>query len=70
MGSEMCIRDRAWDHAPGWLLHTEAGGYSRCLDGTRYLVGKPGETGILLATDPEAWDVLQAPIQNAIANFK
>ena len=61
---------RAWDHAPGWLLHTEAGGYSRCLDGTRYLVGKPGETGILLATDPEAWDVLQAPIQDAIANFK
>ena len=33
-------------------------------------MGKPGETGILLATDPEAWDVLQAPIQDAIANFK
>ena len=61
---------RAWDHAPGWLLHTEAGGYSRCLDGTPYLAGKPGEGGILLATDAEAWDVLQNPIQAAIATFK
>jgi fructose-1,6-bisphosphatase/inositol monophosphatase family enzyme len=60
----------AWDHAPGWLLHTEAGGFSQCLDGTPYLAGKPGEGGILLATDAEAWDVLQNPIQDAIASFK
>lgn len=60
---------RAWDHAPGWLLHTEAGGYNRCLDGTAYLAGKPGEGGILLATDAEAWDVLQTPIVDAIADF-
>jgi fructose-1,6-bisphosphatase/inositol monophosphatase family enzyme len=25
-----------WDHAPGWLLHREAGGYSAKLDGTPY----------------------------------
>lgn len=60
---------RAWDHAPGWLLHTEAGGYSRCLDGTEYLAGKPGEGGILLATDREAWEHLQGPIEQAIASF-
>ncbi len=23
-----------WDHAPGWLLHREAGGYSARFDGT------------------------------------
>ena len=26
-----------WDHAAGWLLHREAGGYSACLDGTPYV---------------------------------
>ena len=25
-----------WDHAPGWLLHREAGGYSAAFDGTPY----------------------------------
>ena len=25
-----------WDHAPGWLLHQEAGGYSAQFDGTPY----------------------------------
>jgi fructose-1,6-bisphosphatase/inositol monophosphatase family enzyme len=61
---------RAWDHAPGWLLHTEAGGFNRCLDGSDYLAGKPGEGGILLATDEEAWETLQHPIVEAIASFK
>lgn len=61
---------RAWDHAPGWLLHTEAGGYNRCLDDTEYLAGKPGEGGILLATDRDAWETLQNPIVEAIAAFK
>jgi fructose-1,6-bisphosphatase/inositol monophosphatase family enzyme len=26
-----------WDHAPGWLLHREAGGFSAKFDGTPYL---------------------------------
>ncbi len=26
-----------WDHAPGWLLHQEAGGYSARFDGTPYV---------------------------------
>ena len=25
-----------WDHAPGWLLHREAGGYSARFDGAPY----------------------------------
>ncbi len=25
-----------WDHAPGWLLHREAGGYCRQFDGSQY----------------------------------
>jgi fructose-1,6-bisphosphatase/inositol monophosphatase family enzyme len=61
---------RVWDHAPGWLLHTEAGGYNQCLDDTEYLAGKPGEGGILLATDREAWEVLRDPLEKALATFK
>ncbi len=47
-----------WDHAPGWLIHREAGGYSARLDGTPYT---PTETtgGIILAPDRAAWDVVR-----------
>ena len=41
-----------WDHAPGWLLHREAGGYSARLDGTPY---SPTDTkGGLICTPDEA----------------
>jgi fructose-1,6-bisphosphatase/inositol monophosphatase family enzyme len=60
---------RAWDHAPGWLMHSEAGGYNRCLDDTPYLAGKPGEGGILLTTDREAWEALREPIEIALSDF-
>jgi fructose-1,6-bisphosphatase/inositol monophosphatase family enzyme len=48
-----------WDHAPGWLIHREAGGYSARLDGTPYT---PTETtgGIILAPDRTAWDLVRA----------
>jgi fructose-1,6-bisphosphatase/inositol monophosphatase family enzyme len=47
-----------WDHAPGWLIHREAGGYSARLDGTPYT---PTETrgGIILAPDRESWEVVR-----------
>ncbi|MCB8879555.1 inositol monophosphatase [Acidisoma cellulosilytica] len=50
-----------WDHAPGWLIHREAGGYSARLDGTPYT---PCETtgGIILAPDRAAWDLVRALI--------
>jgi fructose-1,6-bisphosphatase/inositol monophosphatase family enzyme len=41
-----------WDHAPGWLLHREAGGFSARFDGTPYT---PAErAGGLICTSDEA----------------
>jgi fructose-1,6-bisphosphatase/inositol monophosphatase family enzyme len=47
-----------WDHAPGWLIHREAGGYSARLDGSPYT---PTETrgGIILAPDRQSWEVVR-----------
>jgi fructose-1,6-bisphosphatase/inositol monophosphatase family enzyme len=43
-----------WDHAAGWLLHQEAGGYSAHFDGTAYrpthLTG-----GLICAPDEASW---------------
>ena len=46
-----------WDHAAGWLLHKEAGGYSQRLDGITY---RPTNTEgpLLLARDKETWQRL------------
>ncbi|MDR5653084.1 inositol monophosphatase family protein [Ruixingdingia sedimenti] len=43
-----------WDHAAGWLLHREAGGYSAHFDGTDYL---PVHTtgGLICAPDRDSW---------------
>lgn len=60
---------RAWDHAPGFLLHAEAGGFSRCLDGSDYRIGLPGEGGLLLTPDEATWEMLKSPIEDAIASF-
>jgi fructose-1,6-bisphosphatase/inositol monophosphatase family enzyme len=48
-----------WDHAPGWLLHREAGGYAARLDGSDY---RPTVTdgGLICAPDRESWDALRA----------
>jgi fructose-1,6-bisphosphatase/inositol monophosphatase family enzyme len=47
-----------WDHAPGWLLHREAGGYSACLDGTAYVPSR-SEGGMLCAPDEASWQALR-----------
>lgn len=43
-----------WDHAAGWLLHQEAGGFSAHFDGSAYrpshLIG-----GLICAPDEESW---------------
>jgi len=46
-----------WDHAAGFLLHQEAGGYGRHFDGSRY---RPSEIegGLLLAPDEGSWQAL------------
>jgi fructose-1,6-bisphosphatase/inositol monophosphatase family enzyme len=44
-----------WDHAAGWLLHQEAGGYSAHFDGSPY---RPTHRsgGLLLAPDRGSWE--------------
>jgi fructose-1,6-bisphosphatase/inositol monophosphatase family enzyme len=46
-----------WDHAAGFLLHREAGGYARRFDGSDY---HPSEIngGLLLAPDEASWHAL------------
>ena len=45
-----------WDHAPGWLLHREAGGYSAHFDGSGY---RPSHFsgGLICAPDRESWQL-------------
>jgi len=47
-----------WDHAAGWLLHREAGGYSAHFDGTAYhpthLTG-----GLICASDEPSWQLVR-----------
>jgi len=47
-----------WDHAPGWLLHREAGGYSARFDGSDY---KASDTkgGLICAPDWESWQAIR-----------
>ena len=47
-----------WDHAAGWLLHREAGGYSARFDGSAY---QPAlrEGGIICAPDAESWRIIR-----------
>jgi fructose-1,6-bisphosphatase/inositol monophosphatase family enzyme len=48
-----------WDHAAGWILHQEAGGYSARFDGSPYLAAhRTG--GLLCAPDKASWEALQA----------
>ncbi|MFJ9690996.1 inositol monophosphatase family protein [Kitasatospora sp. NPDC101183] len=54
-------RTLPWDHAPGSLLITEAGGVSARLDGAPYRPEAPGcEDGLLVAADPAAWELVRS----------
>jgi fructose-1,6-bisphosphatase/inositol monophosphatase family enzyme len=50
-----------WDHAPGVLLHAEAGGYARRLDGQPYHAGVH-TGGLLAAPDRAGWEALKAAL--------
>ena len=54
-----------WDHAAGWLLHKEAGGYSHRLDNLPY---RPVdfEGPLLLTSDEEQWHELKREVFSAI----
>lgn len=47
-----------WDHAPGWLLHREAGGYSAQLDGAEYDPTQTGR-GLICAPDRDCWTAIR-----------
>lgn len=47
-----------WDHAPGWLLHREAGGYGMQLDGTPYDPTRT-DAGLICAPDQESWQAVR-----------
>lgn len=43
-----------WDHLPGALIHSEAGGYSALFDGSAYSCAT-SEGGIIAAPDRDSW---------------
>ena len=47
-----------WDHAPGWLLHAEAGGFSAHFDGRPYLPAQMSG-GLICAPDRASWQALR-----------
>ena len=47
-----------WDHAPGWLLHQEAGGYSARLDGSAYSPLHTGG-GLICTPDRASWEAVR-----------
>ncbi|SHE53519.1 fructose-1,6-bisphosphatase [Kaistia soli DSM 19436] len=50
-----------WDHAAGWLLHQEAGGFSARYDGSAYSpLHRSG--GLLCTPDEDSWHALQAAL--------
>ena len=54
-----------WDHAPGWLLHQEAGGFSARFDGTPYHPGLAGG-GLICAPDAASWEALRAALLDGL----
>ncbi len=51
--------NKAWDHAPGSLLLTEAGGYVGTFDGATYRPGSPPARGLVAAADRPTYDLVQ-----------
>jgi fructose-1,6-bisphosphatase/inositol monophosphatase family enzyme len=47
-----------WDHAPGCLLHREAGGYAAAFDGTPYRPTR-FDGGLIVAPDKASWQALR-----------
>ena len=50
-----------WDHAAGWLLHREAGGYSAHFDGTPYLPAH-FSGGLICTPDENTWHAVRAAL--------
>lgn len=54
-------RTLIWDHLPGTLIYSEAGGYVLGLDGRPYTSKNDG-SGLLCAPDKECWDRIKSAI--------
>jgi fructose-1,6-bisphosphatase/inositol monophosphatase family enzyme len=50
-----------WDHAAGILIHSEAGGYCACLDGTPYAPTRHAG-GVMSAPDRATWEALHGAL--------
>jgi fructose-1,6-bisphosphatase/inositol monophosphatase family enzyme len=48
-----------WDHAPGWLLHREAGGFAARFDGTPYHAATDFEGGLICTPDEASFHALR-----------
>lgn len=61
----MYSRLMPWDHAPGVLLHGEAGGHAAYIEGGAYAPARSNARGLMLAPDAASWqalhDLLLAP---------
>ena len=55
-------RLKPWDHAGGVLIHTEAGGDSRMLDGSCYEPANSDKRGILSASSKQVWETVRAMV--------
>jgi fructose-1,6-bisphosphatase/inositol monophosphatase family enzyme len=53
---------KPWDHLAGALIHREAGGYSRLLDGQRYRPQDAVSVGLMLAPDAGSWTRLRGTL--------
>lgn len=51
-----------WDHAPGVLIHGEAGGTARTLDGVAYGPARRDAPALILAPDEAGWQALHAAL--------
>ncbi len=59
MDFSLFSRTKPWDHVAGVLLHGEAGGHDRLIDGARYLPSDHDSSGLLLAPSEEGWHALR-----------
>jgi fructose-1,6-bisphosphatase/inositol monophosphatase family enzyme len=50
-----------WDHAPGWLLHQEAGGYAAAFDGNPYRPTR-FDGGLIVAPDQTSWQAVRVAL--------
>ena len=53
-----------WDHAPGWLLHREAGGYAAAFDASPYRPTR-FDGGLIVAPDQASWQALRDTLLGA-----